>query len=132
MSSSTTPPSVETHTVSIPVGNPGVFLTLGSHSTFRLPIMPAGRSIVGWSISTRPADANGSIFVATDASGGLTSTEMAARITSGGTAIRLDPGETLQTPLNVPGPYTLNLAITAFGAPTVVRLALHLAALGNL
>lgn len=127
MSSATTPPSVDTYAATITINGTGQFLTLGSHASPRLPFMPAGRRIVGWSISTRPTDANGSIFVATDASGPLTPTEMAAKLAQGGTAIRLDPGEVLQTPANVAGPYNLNLAVTAVGAATTVRLVVHMA-----
>ena len=127
MSSAATPPAVETYAVTIPVTSAGSYVTLGSRGApANLAIPAAGRRICGWSINTRPSDVNGSVYVAVGAPGGAIGVTAIAAMVAAGTAVRLDPGEILQTPSNVPGPFALDLAITAKGADTAVRLVVHL------
>ncbi len=124
MSSATTRPGVDTYVATIAISS-GSLIALGANASPSLFVPPAGRLICGWSISTRPTDANGSIYVASNVGAAMSPTAMAAAITAG-TAIRLDPGEALSTPANLPGPFSLSLAVTAVGAATTIRLVVHM------
>ena len=127
MSSAATPPAVETHAVTIPVTSSGSYVTLGSRgSPNTLAIPAAGRRVCGWSVSSRPSDVNGGVFLAVGLEGGAVGVTDMTALVAAGRAVRLDPGEIVQTPPNVPGPFALDLAITAQGADTAVRLIVHL------
>jgi hypothetical protein len=106
--------------INIPVTTTGVYVSTAGNSNPTSRLGAPGR-VVAWSLSTAPSDASGGLYVS-EVLGGLVSASDMATAVSNGTAIQLDVGEAVQTPANHPGPYELQLSITAVSGIAQARL----------
>lgn len=112
--------------INIPVTTTGVYVSSNGNSVPSAVRLPAGRTIVAWSLSTAPLDSSGGLYVSDMLSGQVGASEMATAVANG-QAVQLDVGEAMNTPANMPGPFELSLSITAVSGIAQARLLVWVA-----
>ena len=112
--------------INIPVTTSGVYVSSNGNSVPSAVRLPAGRTIVAWSLSTAPLDSSGGLYVSDLLSGQVTASEMATAV-SNGQAVELNVGEAVNSPANLPGPFELSLSITAVTGTAQARLVVWIA-----
>lgn len=109
------------HFYNIPVTTSGVYVsTRGGSQPITLALPPEAK-VLAWSLSTRPTDSSGGVYVSDQETGPTTSSEMAA-LEALGRAVRMDVGEAIDSPANLPGPFELSFALTAVSGIAQVRI----------
>ena len=112
--------------INIPVTTSGVYVSRNGNSVPSAVRLPAGRTIVAWSLSTAPLDSSGGLYVSDLLSGQVSASEMATAV-SNGQAVELNVGEAVNSPANLPGPFELSLSITAVTGTAQARLIVWIA-----
>lgn len=114
--------------INIPVTTSGVYVSSNGNSVPSAVRLPAGRTIVAWSLSTPPTDSSGSlgVYVSDLLSGQVSNSDMITAAANG-QAVLLEPGEALNSPANLPGPFELSLSITGVAGTAQARLIVWIA-----